>query len=193
MTKIVRFLATVTASFLCLSTAYAATFEIDYHGSGSYNPFGPYHVEYVEAGAGLFSLDTDVGAVDLSNILSFDFSTTLVETVSTGEGSWTYPPQTVSYGLGDLVYFEASLLDGLITSYYFVTAVKDQPYGDGSSVFFVGDTGQGVSILDFGAYPTGPLTISPAAVPEPGAWAMMIAGFGLIGIAARRRYALAGA
>ncbi len=31
----------------------------------------------------------------------------------------------------------------------------------------------------------------PAAVPEPATWAMMIAGFGLVGVTLRRRSALA--
>jgi hypothetical protein len=34
---------------------------------------------------------------------------------------------------------------------------------------------------------SGSFTLSSAAVPEPASWAMLIAGFGLVGVAARRR------
>jgi hypothetical protein len=40
-------------------------------------------------------------------------------------------------------------------------------------------------------YTDGTLAVSALAVPEPGSWAMMIAGFGLAGAAARRRRATA--
>jgi hypothetical protein len=49
----------------------------------------------------------------------------------------------------------------------------------------------GKSLRSFRATATGSFSSDPAptitALPEPGAWAMLIAGFGLVGFAARRR------
>jgi hypothetical protein len=36
---------------------------------------------------------------------------------------------------------------------------------------------------------SGSFTLSSAPIPEPASWAMLIAGFGLVGVAARRRQA----
>jgi hypothetical protein len=55
----------------------------------------------------------------------------------------------------------------------------------------------GIFLTSEGAISTAPLlqvtieTAPGAAVPEPGSWAMLIVGFGLVGAAARRRAALA--
>jgi hypothetical protein len=51
--------------------------------------------------------------------------------------------------------------------------------------FVLGTYRMGVHRLDFSG--GGTLTISPSVVPEPASWALMIAGFGLVGSALRRR------
>jgi hypothetical protein len=67
---------------------------------------------------------------------------------------------TASFGLAPTTYF---------TRYLFTTRV-------GGDVSFLGTLGQG--------YRLDALT---ATVPEPGTWAMLIIGFGMVGVAARRR------
>jgi len=70
-------------------------------------------------------------------------------------------------------------------------------FGNGSvlgnvTAFYKFDAGSGTSLIPFATqgssgfvlYQTG---TTPPAVPEPATWAMMIGGFGLIGIALRRR------
>ena len=69
-------------------------------------------------------------------------------------------------------------LSGVATS----TTVRVQFVGQAPSCCSIG--GPGLDDVSFTATPSG-------AVPEPGAWALMIAGFGLAGGALRRRVAVA--
>lgn len=79
---------------------------------------------------------------------------------------------------------------------------KQEGYGHGSfagSGSYIGSYGGGVGNPGIGggypAIPTypEPPTPTPSALPEPGTWAMMLAGFGMVGLVARqtRRVTLA--
>jgi hypothetical protein len=63
--------------------------------------------------------------------------------------------------------------------------IEITPFGQGATPLLALSEGPGGAIL---LPPPGP-TIPPAlpAIPEPDAWAMLIAGFGLVGLAMRRR------
>ena len=90
-----------------------------------------------------------------------------LEDAATGEG------QQSSYDLIDSFWFDVALPSGL----YF------GPNSDFSVIAF--STGQ---VIGSGSV-TSTSTSIPGAVPEPATWAMLITGFGLVGVAARRRHA----
>ncbi len=67
--------------------------------------------------------------------------------------------------------------------------IRFKPAGEGLSVLLGDVDGPGENFaIDFAkAGGTASLVITSAGVPEPASWALMIAGFGLVGAAARRR------
>ncbi|MFD1610348.1 DUF4394 domain-containing protein [Sphingomonas tabacisoli] len=89
---------------------------------------------------------------------------------------------------GSLTGFDISGPSGIA---YLVTEANTAPFsnlyrvnlGTGAASL-VGTVGGGLALVDIAAL---------AGVPEPGTWATMLAGFGLLGWAARRRRALASA
>jgi type IV pilus assembly protein PilY1 len=68
-----------------------------------------------------------------------------------------------------------------------LAAVGAEVYSLGQSVDDPKGTRAGYSTFIFGFKGVGGVIIDPPVIPEPGTWAMMIAGFGLVGYAARRR------
>ena len=80
-------------------------------------------------------------------------------------------PASCGFGVQDFCFAYNNIVDGIPDS---VT----QSSGDRTLAF-------AATIIDNG--PAGPL--GPGAVPEPASWAMLIAGFGLVGAMARRRRA----
>ncbi len=81
-------------------------------------------------------------------------------------GAATFTNNGANNGTTTLAFTPAG---GRFDRYIFTTAV-------GGDVLFGGDLGQGYRIDRVSGY-----------VPEPGTWAMLILGFGLVGISARRR------
>jgi len=63
--------------------------------------------------------------------------------------------------------------------------VQDLPCEIGVSCHSTGKVPAGLTLNNLGVWPGG--GEAPGAVPEPASWALMIAGFGLVGIAMRRR------
>lgn len=101
--------------------------------------------------------------------------------------------------LGDgSLYGLADLFDSLSTIHLGGTALQDINAAAGS-IFVVGFTNATLNLqdpndVDLGIYTNGSLADHPvltldttAAVPEPATWAMMIAGFGMVGATVRRR------
>jgi hypothetical protein len=122
-----------------------------------------------------------VGASSLGN---FTYSHTVCTTGATGPVSGTY---TIDFGAdqfsGALAGSSAAtattgLFDLLFT--YTITA------GTGR---FAGGTGSfiGAGTADVRHAPPSIVNLSFSAVPEPGTWAMMLLGFGAIGMVVRRR------
>ncbi|WP_136163168.1 PEPxxWA-CTERM sorting domain-containing protein [Sphingomonas flavalba] len=100
---------------------------------------------------------------------------------------------------GNVINFATPLFGQTVLAIH-VGAAKGEPNGVGytSTAFFIFDAGNlpgGLTSLDFNraglsnvrVYSTGTYTPPTNAVPEPATWAMLIAGFGLAGVAARRR------
>jgi hypothetical protein len=73
---------------------------------------------------------------------------------------------------------------GWVKSTYTVTVAGTYTLQFGTSNF--GDTAYDTGLAFSGIQIDGTV-VDPPVVPEPATWAMMIAGFGLVGVAVRRR------
>jgi hypothetical protein len=116
-----------------------------------------------------------VDANDTLQIYGVDSDGTLVSfgyagTIRAGlAGAATFATTSANSGTTQLTFLDATRY---FDRYLFTTRI-------GGDVLFGGDLGQGYRIDE----------ISAAAIPEPATWAMLIAGFGLVGAANRRRTA----
>ncbi|WP_375397803.1 PEPxxWA-CTERM sorting domain-containing protein [uncultured Sphingomonas sp.] len=154
-------------NFYLLAAAYnGTTFNITFNGTGGF-------------------------AQTFSNIALPDFNGGAINTVGGGVSD-----QTVFrvYGVGGGGTGNSS--NGAV-NYYSLTQVGFD-FGNtlaGRTLTSATITGNGYETLIFGATAVSPQAVTPGAVPEPATWAMMIAGFGLVGGAmrTRRREALAAA
>jgi len=96
-------------------------------------------------------------------------------------------------GLADIAFFDASLGGGLSIIDYedfspFLVADGPQLYsGTVQAPVFGTGTFQLTEYQGAGRYTLTIADASPAAVPEPASWAVMLAGFGATGAAIRRR------
>jgi hypothetical protein len=82
----------------------------------------------------------------------------------------------------ELSYDGAHLTGRGMSGQQFDIWVLDFPCEVGGSCYPTGNVPAGLTLNNLGVWTGG-----PGAVPEPGSWALMIAGVGLVGIAMRRR------
>ena len=166
------FAAAVTA--LLAAPALATS----YSGSGTWNfvnPFGVYNASPPISWS--FTTGTQINGTTF-NLTSFNFTA--------GSQSWTLADFAVQYaqttpifvedGLGKDVFFSGVNANGaaLLTGIRLVgTGPRNSFLVNEPGSFTVGYTSGGV--------------MSGLAVPEPASWAMLIAGFGLVGAVARKR------
>lgn len=118
---------------------------------------------------------TSLPGRDVENPLSFigvqsgnEVTVDPAATTAAGLLGWTH------YGPGDA---SSDILDNIGAG--FGATGFTGPLGPGSYAFWVQDTGSGMAAYSF--------DFIIAAVPEPSSWAMMLTGFGLLGLALRRR------
>ncbi len=172
-------------------TAHATTFALSYAGYASYTPeHSPYLVTYDDTGSGIMSFDATKSSITLSDGLTgFSFNTKLLETLQSASDTY-YRRFSITYTMSDLDYFEASVSNGVITSFSFSVS-KNQSYGDSTSTQFVAEyepgNGFAYTSMTYGADIQGSIDVAPSAALEPASWALMVGGFGAIGRAMRTR------
>jgi hypothetical protein len=85
-----------------------------------------------------------------------------------------------AYSQGDLSAPFGSLVGRIGSSFQLLgTSFRGPAWGTGTLELFYWDSNPGDNI--------GSVSANVALVPEPASWALLIAGFGLVGAAARRR------
>jgi len=185
-------IAVAVAAMAAAANADAATFysnttptgELGTPGSVSYNFAGPSRTGRVSFElAGYRTLDgvnccTDTIDVELNGTLLLSASYNLggggVNTVYSGS------PVVTFYSSGSPAVYNGTANGGLID-----ITLNGAAFAASNVVkFSYSGSGQGVPDEAFG------INRVSAAVPEPAAWTLMIAGFGLVGAASRRRQAI---
>jgi hypothetical protein len=83
------------------------------------------------------------------------------------------------------IFYGASLTQ--VGAFNALNLVGAEVYSLGKSVDNLSGTLAGRSVFIFGFKGVGGTVVPPGGIPEPGTWAMLIAGFGMVGFAARRR------
>jgi len=153
-------IAAATAAALMATQASATAFFIDYTGVSATNGAFTAHLTGNYAGGVATSISGDRNGIAVTGLSPYAAATQKI----TGTFPFT--------DFGGLSY---TTLDGI--SYNF--------YVDGPSNFEIND------VLDPGGFASNDAPISPlaitASVPEPATWAMLLAGFGMIGFGLRSR------
>lgn len=108
-------------------------------------------------------------------------------TFSPAQGSLDIGANTITYFANVGAGYSVSSFNGFrvdfdraIVSVSFVDGKAPTGFSFSGNSVFLNVSGQGYGSSDF-------TTLSITAVPEPATWAMMVGGFGLIGVASRRR------
>lgn len=130
---------------------------------------------WYETNAGLsISFSTEVAAFGFYGTDIGDFNGQLSVTLTRASGTETIlVPHTLNAPNASLLFFGIIDTANPFTAIQFGTTTGDDYFGFDDLT--IGDVRQ--------------VTPSPA-VPEPGTWALLIAGFGVVGLAARRRRAI---
>ena len=180
-----KMLVSMAAIAMSFGAAQAAVVNVSVEGGGT--PV----VYQLDNGNLLGLLGFDARGADADNVVNlpnFEFSTADITGLITSGGS-----QVAGYYFGPS--FPTTSLQNTAVDSSYVFSVADEARlfdslwvewsGDSNLVFGKafggGTTTLGNTVTQLGAAPIG------GAVPEPGTWALMILGFGLVGSALRRR------
>jgi hypothetical protein len=130
-------------------------------------------------GASSFVIAPNTGELIFQNNVGYGFSNTTATGFSFTQGKWYLASVTLGPSTVGTLYDS----DG--------TTVLGSLVATG----LVNGAGGGVAVRSFGgvSFDTISLSSSSGAVPEPASWALMIVGFGLVGVSMRRRKAVAAA
>lgn len=195
---LLHLLTTGAVTFFIAGSAHASSFVAQngfgQYGSGfnpcltasSNNPFATgtqlSSSDYGSGCVGGFSVAVDTAAktITLNNFQAGNYETGVLDITGITQTSITGLSTISSSGLFDPNFYgDPSTFGGIPTPALSFTAdsirILFSSYGGTTGQFTYGQTGTAVF-----SYSTG-------AVPEPATWGMMLAGFGMIGFAARRR------
>lgn len=175
---------------LLAGAAQATTFQFVFYGE-------TFDFDYEEIGTGSFSTDTALteGFYALSSLANPVFSFTVLGTTFNNSHLIT-PLADIDVEVVDCFCGQSIYFGGLSSGFYggsldFVNGTTVLSFApDFWDEFFISSSFVGEDVpqdMRYGYYEG----FSPAAVPEPASWAMLIAGFGLVGAMARRRRVLA--
>jgi hypothetical protein len=93
------------------------------------------------------------------------------------------------YGVGASEFYSYDAVSAIGPLSYFAITINNAPLGSNAV-----DTNGGLLTFDAGSsFGTFQAVLAQGAVPEPSTWALMLLGFGMVGMAIRRRSAAAGA
>jgi len=151
---------------LFLTTNSALSFDYMASESGFNNSFTAGPVSYTETGNKAWGAQA-IGGFNLAAgaITSWNFA-------SSGNANGPFAIGTNAFGI---FYDPTKVVNGVYTSNVLYFGLDDQP---GQADDNHDDIIIRVSALD---------VVDPTGIPEPSSWAMLIAGFGLVGAARRRR------
>jgi hypothetical protein len=139
--------------------------------------YGVYRDGFIGYPAVLAGIDLDTGNVLSTSIIGQHFGDGSVAPLQDPIIGLTYGDGEIYGAYRDSFIGYPAVLAGIdpLTGNVLSTSIIGQQFGDGS-VAPLPYPITGLAFVD-----------SPTAAPEPGTWAMMIAGFGLVGAALRRR------
>lgn len=134
----------------------------------------------------------DAGGIRFNSIVDVFTGVTLGQTLGALDVALVGGPTFAA--IGDITGFFSSPVTNAVPGAA-AFRILFQPAGEGVGLALGAPLGAGndfaIAPGKLGAGERFLLVLSPAAVPEPATWAMMIAGFGLIGSRLRRRKAVA--
>jgi hypothetical protein len=183
-------IALAAAALMSAGAAPATVVDFSYAIISDGSPYAE-----IASGTGAFETIGDNGTFDLANLSAFTIS---------GDASVIFVSGSYSFGIGDLSAFSATLSNGTLTNLSFAVSgavdffdLSDNLFGTGNVTITAAGLAPGnvTATVNSGYFPTfgtGDLTATArpaAAIPEPASWALMLAGFGLVGAALRGRRA----
>ena len=156
--------------------ASAYTYSFNYSSTDSNAPFastGSFTTNNALNGVGGHDITSISGTVDADPITGLVANPSRPNAQNSADGFFTY----------DNVYFGGNpVIDNAGVLFSGASGLEYNFFSDAPGVYELYSATPGVG---YGAHSVG--TLSVAAIPEPATWGLLLAGFGMVGVAARRR------